>query len=194
MADYSIISDISNTLIKLLRGSLCPEPMQSPESIILASPIDKNADFQLGLYLYDIKELGEYRQTNLIRNHTNTSQYPPKPLNLYYMLFLNDKAQVSAGAEDEQRVLGKAIQTIMDNLLIDVNSAHPYTDFEEENASITFLTLSFEEKSKIWSALSTPYQLGLYFSVSPIMLSSKRTREFTRVISTDISVEQKSKG
>ena len=53
MADFSIISDVSNEVLKLLRENICPELIQSPESIALAAPTDKNADFQLGLYLYD---------------------------------------------------------------------------------------------------------------------------------------------
>ena len=48
MADFSIISDVSNEVLKVLRDNICPELIQSPESIALASPTDKNADFQLG--------------------------------------------------------------------------------------------------------------------------------------------------
>ena len=47
MADFSIISDVSNEVLKLLRENICPELIQSPESIALAAPTDKNADFQL---------------------------------------------------------------------------------------------------------------------------------------------------
>ena len=46
MADFSIISDVSNEVLKLLRENICPELIQSPESIALAAPTDKNADFQ----------------------------------------------------------------------------------------------------------------------------------------------------
>lgn len=44
MADFSIISDVSNEVLKLLRENICPELIQSPESIALAAPTDKNAD------------------------------------------------------------------------------------------------------------------------------------------------------
>ena len=47
MADFSIISDVSNEVLKLLRENICPELIQSQESITLAAPTDKNADFQL---------------------------------------------------------------------------------------------------------------------------------------------------
>ena len=61
MADFSIISDVSNEVLKLLRENICPELIQSPESIALAAPTDKNADFQLGLYA-GVSESG-YDQT-----------------------------------------------------------------------------------------------------------------------------------
>ena len=48
MADFSIVSDVSNELLKVLRDNICPELIQSPEAISLAIPSDKNADFQLG--------------------------------------------------------------------------------------------------------------------------------------------------
>ena len=46
MADFSIISDVSNEVLKLLRENICPELIQSPESIALAVPTDKNEGFR----------------------------------------------------------------------------------------------------------------------------------------------------
>lgn len=97
------------------------------------------------------------------------------------MLFLNSKAQIAAGAEAEQRILGRALQVLTDYPTVDVNEAHPFSGEIEEQAAVTLLPLSFEEKTKLWSALSQPYQLGIFFSVSPLMLSSRREEPFTRV-------------
>ena len=186
MADFSIISDVSNAILKLLREQICPELIQSPESIMLISPSDKNADFQLGLYLYDIQELREYKQMDLIRMGKSTAKYPPKPLNLYFALFINSKAQITSDAENEQRILGRAMQVLMDNAILYDNSG----EWDEESASITFLPLSFEDKTKLWSVLSMPYQLAVYFSVSPVLLSSRRVHRFTRVLSAELRAEQ----
>ena len=78
MADFSIISDVSNEVLKLLRENICPELIQSPESIALAAPTDKNADFQLGLYLYDIQELREYQQQDMNYNPQQMNTEPTK--------------------------------------------------------------------------------------------------------------------
>lgn len=184
MADFSIISDTSAALLRLLRENLCPDPVVSPESIALVSPSDKNNDFQLGLYLYDLKELSEYRNTTPVHTEDNFRVKPPKPFSLYYVLFINNKAQIAAGAEMEQRIFGRIIQILMDFSSLDLSTANPYLPPDEEMTGIALLNHSFEEKTKIWSALQSPYQIGIYFMISPVMLSSRVQEKITRV--TDV--------
>ena len=59
MADYPIIADVSNYLVKMLREKMCPEPIPSPNNIEVSSPSSQDVDYILGLYLYDIREEGE---------------------------------------------------------------------------------------------------------------------------------------
>lgn len=191
MADFSIIADVSSLLVKRLREEICPEPLQSPEAIQLVGPTDKNADFQLGLYLYDIRDFGEYRISGQVRGPNSEKTFPPRPLTLSYLLFLNSKAQIAAGAEAEQRILGRAIQALADHPEVDIQTAHLFEGEPDENAAVTFLNLSFEDKSKIWSCLNIPYQVAVYFNVSPVMLSSRRSEPFTRVVSARFSVDPK---
>ena len=186
MADFSIISDVSNEVLKLLRENICPELIQSPESIALAAPTDKNADFQLGLYLYDIQELREYQNLDMIRLRGNQAQYPPKPLNLFFALYMKTKSQMMSNVENEQRILGRAMQVLMDHAIL-----YETAENDETSASITLLPMSYEEKTKIWSVLSIPYQLGIYFSVAPVLLSSRRIRSFKRVVAAEFDVSQR---
>lgn len=188
MADFSIISEVSNEVIKLLRENLCPDLIQSPESIMLVSPTDKNADFLVGLYLYDIQELREYRQMDLIRVRGSKAKFPDKPLNLYFCVYVNAKSQIMSDAENEQRIFGRILQVLMDNSLVysTVNDEN-----EEINSSLSFLTLSFEEKTKLWSGLNLPYQLGVYFNISPVLLSSRRVYSFTRVLDAEYRTKRK---
>lgn len=188
MSDFSVISEISNQILKLLRDNICPELIQSPESIKLVSPSEKNADFQLGLYLYDIQELREYQQVDLIRINGKQARYPSKPLNLHFALYINSKSQMMSDAENELRIIGRIIQVLMDNAILQG------TENEEEDegaAAITLLNQSFEDKTKLWAALSMPYQLAVYFTVSPVVLSSQRVYNFSRVLQTEYTVEYK---
>lgn len=194
MAEYTIVSDVSIHLLRTLREYLCPEPVQSPEAIKLASPADKNNDYQLGLFLYDLRELGEYRPSTQLRGADNRKTFPPRTLSLHYMLYLNGKAQIAAGAEAEQRILGRALQVLSDRPLVDMAAAHPFEGAPDASAAVTFLQLSFEEKCRIWSALSIPYQVGLYFSASPILLSSTRSEPFVRVTDAEFTLAQNGAG
>jgi hypothetical protein len=187
MAEFSIISDAGAALLLLLRENLCPDPVVSPESVILASPADKNSDFRLGLYLYDIKELSEYRSTIPVYPENNMRVRPPKPLSLYYLLFINNKAQIAAGAEMEQRIFGRAMQVLSDYASLRLTDGNPYLQAYENISNISLLNHSFEDKTKIWSALQAPYQVAIYFTVSPVMLSSRVEQRITRV--TDTRVE-----
>ncbi|MGN0330851.1 MAG: DUF4255 domain-containing protein [Kineothrix sp.] len=186
MGDFNIISEVSNAIIKTMRDNICPELIQSPESIALTIPSDKNADFQVGLYLYDIQEMREYRQTEYVRINHLQRRLPPKPLNLYYALYVNSKSQLTVDAENEQRILGRAMQILMDYPVLPEDIG----DDEGMGATVTLQTMSFEEKSKLWSVLSVPYQLAVYFSVSPVLLSSRKVSSFTRVVDARFGMEQ----
>lgn len=186
MADFSAISDASAALLRLLRNNLCPDPVVSPESIIPVSPSDKNSDFQLGLYLYDLRELSEYRNTTPIHNEYNMRTKPPRPLSLYYLLFINSKAQIASGAEMEQRIFGRALQVLIDYGRLDFSEINHYLPPEEQTANISLLNHSFEDKTKIWTALQCPYQVGVYFMVSPVLLSSRIEEKIARVTDTRI--------
>lgn len=186
MGDFNIISEVSNSILKTLRENLCPELIQSPESIMLTTPSDKNADFQLGLYLYDIQEMREYRQTEYVRISPSKRKLPPKPLNLYYAVYINSKSQMSVDAENEQRILGRVMQILMDYPIL----PEELTDEDEMAPTITVQTMSFEEKSKLWSVLNIPYQLAIYFSAAPVLLSSRKVSSFTRVVDAGFQTEQ----
>lgn len=91
-----------------------------------------------------------------------------------------------SNVENDSRILGRAIQVLMVmQILYDTG------EDEDTSASITLLPLSYEEKTKIWSVLSIPYQLGIYFSVSPVLLSSRRIRSFRRVVAAEFDVSQR---
>ena len=50
MADYPIISDVSQHMVRILREKMCPEPIPSPNNISVSSPAEQDVDYILGLY------------------------------------------------------------------------------------------------------------------------------------------------
>lgn len=191
MAGYSIIADISQYIANLLRKHLCPTYMTSPDMIKLVSPVDKNADYQLGIFLYDIQGLGEAFTIPMAsmasRGHKTN---PPQPLKLKYMIYISNKAQIAAKGEDEQRILGLVMQLLYDNPVIEIQKIHQFSESFDTTSTLSLINMPLEEKSKIWTGLGLPIQLGIYLEVSPILLSSTQREEVQRVVATQFNVEE----
>lgn len=184
MSTYTAIADTGSAIIRLLRENMCPEPVPNPETILMC-PASEKGDFLLGLHLYDIQESGDYRQVNMINVSDRIRRHPPMALTLYFILTVNSSAHISSKSIDEQRILGRAMQVLYDFPVIlpttpgnDSGNAPPI--------GITPNNMTFEDKSRLWSSLSTPSRLALYYKVSPILIDSTKTVESSRVTSMDI--------
>ena len=190
MAEFTIISDTSKTILRMLKDKLCEnnEPIESDAGIMLVAPNDTNADYQLGLHLYDIKEVGEYRRSTPLLDGNIRTQ-PPKLLELHYMLFSNPRSQTRIDAEKEQSIFGRALQVLYDAGIISLAESNIFFTPGEESVSVSVLNQSFEDKVKIWSAFQSPYRLCICFVVSPVTLSSRRSTTVTRV--TEVTFETK---
>lgn len=181
MAGYPIISDVSEYIIKLLKENLSPEPMLSSQTIELVSPADNNVDYTLGVFLYDIRENTEHLRVNTIPTEDNKLRRPPQSLSLYYMIYMNASAQVAVKAIDSQKILAKAQQVLYDNNEIVVESLQRGLESREENLRIIPSRLTYDEKTRIWTAIDKPYQVALYYTVAPVMLSSTVVIDDVRV-------------
>ena len=181
LARYQIISDVSNYIIKLLRERLCPEPMLSSQTIELVSPADNNADYTLGIFMYDIRENTEHINIDMIPTEDNKLRRAPQSLSLYYLMYINASAQVSIKALDAQKILARVKQVLYDENQISVDKLQQGLESKESDMTIFSSRLTYDEKVKIWSSLNKPYQLALYYTVSPIMLTSNVTVEDKRV-------------
>lgn len=173
MADYPIISDVSNHLIRLLREQMCPEPIPAPNSIAIATPIEQDADYLLGLYLYDIREDGEISTPPMIGAGMTRLRRPPKPYSLYYMLYLNASSQMGMKGGDLQKVIGRAAQAINDASTVLPRTLQPWLERDEPPIVFSPARLTLEDKTRVWTAVNKPYQVALFYRASPILLSSQ---------------------
>lgn len=191
MARYSIVSDISKYIVKLLKDNLTPEPMLSSQTIELVSPADNNADYTLGIFMYDIRENPDFPQVNMISIDSKKQRRPAQSLMLYYMIFVNASAQVAIKSVDTQKILARVQQVLYDNSEINIDKLQTGLETKEPNIRITPSKLLYDEKTKIWSALNKPCQLALYYTVSPVMLSSDIVVENKRVTSISYNYFEK---
>jgi hypothetical protein len=173
MASFTGIADAGAALVQLLRDHLCPDAVDSPEKICLCHPMD-SGNLSLGVYLYDIQENGESRQTDMLTLGLDQQRFPPLSLTLNYMI---------TGYASSGILVPRVIQTLYD---------HPLLKPFEKEAPVFIHPLSFtaKEKMDLWRFPSLPYQLSLFYSLSPVFLESTRSIRISRVVSSEFYLKE----
>jgi hypothetical protein len=188
MADYPIIADVSNYIVKMLRTKMCPEPIPSPNNIEISSPADQDVDYILGLYLYDIREEDSIAMPNFIPNGRVRLAKTPKPYSLYYMVFINGSSQMGLKAPDIQKILGKVAQIVNDNQSVLPNELQNWLDTQEPPITIAQAKIGLEEKVRVWQAINKPYQVSLFYKAAPVFLSSEIVIDTPRVVDASFGI------
>ena len=187
---YTILSDLSELLIALLRKEMVPDLIPAPGAIGLCSPADRE-NVSLGLYLYDIRESESVRINGLQPANGGGRTFPPMYLDLYYMLTAYSMSDRRFRASEEQRILGRAMQVFHDNPGISLENMSFEPVPSGKTVRIEMFSLEGTEKVKLWNHPDTPYRLSLFYKVSPVPLYSARSFPVKRVKTVDISVEEK---
>ena len=194
MADYTIISDVSNYILSVLRKKMCPEPIPSPNNIEVSSPASQDVDYILGLYLYDIKEDDTVAPPPTVRRGKLQLQPPPKPYSLYYMVFINSGGQAGLKDQDFQKIIGKCAQIVSDNNSVLPNQLQNWLDTQEPPIVLTQAKISLEEKVRVWSAINKPYQISLFYKAAPVYVSSELVINTPRVVDAQFSLNVTGEG
>ena len=174
MASYTAVADAGNSILKLLRDNMTPEPVSKPEMIGICSPADRG-DFKLGLYLYSIRENGEFRDVGYQNTRSLT-------MNLFYLLTAYSTIDLKLRAYDESCILGKAMQVIYDNSILRGSNLQGSLAEKGEELRIVLNYLNTDEISKIWTFPNIPYKLSAGYMVGPVIIDSNTSRAFTRVM------------
>ncbi len=190
MGNYTVIADVSRSILELLKKNLVPEPIKKAENIGVCAPNDRGTHI-LGIYLYDIDENPESRSMERVILDKEHYKDPPMSLNLYYMLFAYSDTDLNTRAIDEQRILGKAIQKLNEDAQIAKEYLMGTLKENEELIPIHMINMSLEEKVRIWSLFNQPYRISTFYKVGPIFLESDKIKTLKRVQKADISVYQK---
>ena len=188
MADYPIISDVSQHMVRILREKMCPEPIPSPNNISVSSPAEQDVDYILGLYLYDIREEGEVAVPSLMGTGRTRLRHPPRPYSLYYMLFINGSSQMGLKAADTQKILGRAAQIINDGNSVDPRRLQSWLETQEPPIIFSPAKISLEDKVRVWSAINKPYQVSLFYKAAPVFLSSEIVVDPPRVTEAEFTI------
>ncbi|WP_235886324.1 DUF4255 domain-containing protein [Paenibacillus cymbidii] len=188
IGDFTVIADVGASIVKLLREQMTPEPISQPELIGMASPADKG-DLFLSLYLYNIRDNGENRQTRMIARGTSAIQHPPMAVDLYYWLTAYSTAELSSRALDEHRILGRAMQVLYDHSVLRGSSVVGTLADQNEEVRIVLDTLNGDQLTRMWNFSDVPYQLSVGYVVGPVNIDSTRVKTTKRVLERDFRIE-----
>ncbi|HIY54097.1 MAG TPA: DUF4255 domain-containing protein [Candidatus Agathobaculum merdavium] len=186
MADYPIIADVSNYIVRMLREKMCPEPIPSPNNIEVSTPAESDVDYILGLYLYDVREEGEVAVPAFVSSGRTRLRRPSRPYSLYYMLFLNGSSQMGLKGGDVQKIIGRAAQIINDSSSVSPRALQSWLEDDEPPIIFSPARMSLEDKVRVWSAINKPYQVSLFYKAAPVFLSSEIIVDTPRVIDAEI--------
>jgi len=199
VSDYTVIAEVGDTLIDLLRENLDPSIQNS---IILTSPgeIESNDNIRLSLFLYQITEntymKNQEMQLNDPLDPTRLS-FPPLTLDLYYMLTSHPSTGIQDKTErtkEEHSLLGRAIQIFNDSSILKGSTLRGSLAENYEELHITMTNLNLDDMTKIWTTFQdTPFRPSVCYLVTPIKIDSSREKIVQRVVSKEVSSYYKEK-
>ena len=190
MANYTAISDVGNTLVRIFRDYMVPDVISDRESIGLCSP-DDPGDLMLGVYLYDITENTDYRDNAMFDINDRKQRYPSTYLTLHYMITAYSQADMKFRGAEEHKILGKVVQIMGDYNVLDELSLEISNEVKGMNLRITLERIPMDEKVKMWPTSNRPYKTSLFYSIVPVAIESEKIRDISRVTEINMQVEEK---
>lgn len=186
IGNSQVIADTGLSIVKLLREQLTPDPIIESASIGLSSPIEDN-ELVVSVYLYEIRQSKEYQIYDMISQGNDLLQYPPLSLELSYLITVHSAADAGVRAWDNNRLMGHILQTMHDHAILSGNDLVGTLRDHNEELRIIFEDIPSEKLFNFFP--QKPYKLSLGYSVSPVLLESKRTKKVTRILESDIRTQ-----
>jgi len=168
-----------NGFLTLLREKLCPEYVRDGDLIMFATPWEE-ADYRVGIYLYDIQDYSVMATAETVINDTER-RFPPKAVELSYLIFCNEAHRFGGVRRDQvQIMLNQVIRILYD---------HPYMEEEGgDTVGLSFLRENTDFKIRLWGSFNKPLQPAVYIKAAPVLITSERKRSAGKVRERDYNV------
>jgi len=196
MSDYPVISAVSQTLRVLLTTDIT----QSTDSQIKNVPIellspkemqDNNETLGVSVWLYRVSRMGDLLNEPPQRISPTQIARTPLPLLLYYLV-----TPVSTDPLTRHALLGKVMQVLNDHAILRGADLQGILQGTTDQLRVVLETLSLEDLSLVWDALSEPYQLSVSYMVQMVQIDSamepvqvspvlQRDATYTMILSVD---------
>ncbi len=183
---YLNISKVGKLLVSILQKNLYPALINNSDGVALCSPKDR-MNASVGIYLYDFRE-SAYKNNEPINIQSNIRIAPPIYLDLCYMITAYSDSDEKHRAIQEHTILGKIIEILRDNPIIDADAERFVEGDGPNNIKIEMLNIPYTEKEKMLNLLEPTHKPSIFYCVSPVSISSGRVSSVTRVRDLDMEV------
>lgn len=178
----SEILQTGKCLLELFRNSLCPEFIRDKDLILFAAPWEE-ADYRVGLYLYDIRDHSAMATSEVVLDDSER-RFPPKAVELSYLVFCNETHRFGGVQREQiQALLSEIVRTVYDNPFLERESG--------ETLQICFQQESVEFKIRLWGSFQRPLQPAVYLQAVPVLIESGRKRRVSSVRERSYEMEKK---
>ena len=172
MSDYSVISGVSQTLKNLLTVNITNSSDNQIKNvpIELLSPKemqDAHEDLGVSVWLYRVARMAEMVNEPPERKLPNQIARVPLPVLLYYLM-----TPVSKDPLTRHALMGKVLQVLNDHSILRGADLRGTLQGTQEQLRVNLETVSLEDLSLVWDALSEPYQLSVSYLVQVVKIDS----------------------
>ena len=178
MGSYTVIDDITDTLVGLLRANM--SDLIASDHISARSPADVTTEDlpQLSLFLYQVAENKQLKNQDPEFIDETRQRYPPLALQLFYMLSAHARTP-----EAEFLLTGRAMQVFYDHSVISGSVLKGTLAGSGEELVVAINALSIDDLNKLWSLFGNKsYKLSVGYQVSTALIDSMREEMTGRVI------------
>lgn len=198
MTGYSAVADTSETLLELLRTELTREANQfdvTPDQIVLAPPdeVATEPSVRVSMFMYKLKRDPNLNNQSAVKVGADTYQDPPLALTLQYLLTVYPSADISDPGErmqEQQTIMGRAMQTIYDNSLLDRDQRGNSTG-DGPPLSLSLNDERTDDIEQLWNMLvDAPLEPSLVYDVGPVFIESSKSEEVTRVEERQVDMQR----
>jgi hypothetical protein len=185
MADYTVISEVSEALARTLWQEIQADPqvnalIDNENRISLESPFDlrDNDSVRLSIYLYRIVEDAATKNQFPVQGHGTRLRKPPLTLDLLYLV-----TPLVGSPREQQIVLGKVMQILYDRAILEGADLAGSLAGSVEEIRVVLNPVTLEETTRVWQALEMSYRLSVCYMARVAMVDSRREQLTQRVVS-----------
>ena len=183
MAGHTAIADVDETLVEMFRDRM--SGLLNPTEIGIASPgeIDRGSSLRLTLFLYRVSPSTHLRNAERrpMPGDEGTLEDPPIALDLHYLLTSHPAKRNNdprgQAIREQHRVLGRAIQVLHDNSVIEGSDLRGDL-VDDRELRITMESTDEQSTDRLINLWGTfverPYRPSIPYVVSPVLVESER--------------------